>query len=253
MIYILLIFLAHWMLSLFFHTAFLHRYGSHKMYTMHPVTEKIFYFCTWMFQGSSYLNPRAYAVLHRMHHDFSDTKQDPHSPHFFKDVFKMMAHTKKIYNDFLTGRKTPDSKYCYDLPTWPTLDKIGDYWLVRISWMVLYTTVYLLIIYFQGLSYFWLLLLPIHFMIGPVQGAIVNWCGHKYGYSNFDNGDKSKNTEIWGLVLLGELFQNNHHKFPNSVNFAKKWFEFDPTYAILKVMSWMRIIEFIPIEQRVNE
>ena len=73
------------------------------------------------------------------------------------------------------------------------------------------------------------------------------------GYSNFDNGDKSKNTEIWGIVLLGELFQNNHHKFPNSVNFAKKWFEFDPTYAVLKVMSWVRIIQFIPVEQRVSK
>jgi stearoyl-CoA desaturase (Delta-9 desaturase) len=77
---IILFFLGHWWLSLFFHTAFLHRYGSHKMYTMSPFMEKVFYFLTWFFQGSSYLIPRAYAVMHRMHHEYSDTKEDPHSP-----------------------------------------------------------------------------------------------------------------------------------------------------------------------------
>lgn len=250
MIYILIFFVSHWVLSLFFHTAFLHRYGSHKMYTMGPVTEKVFYFFTWMFQGSSFLNHRAYAVMHRMHHDFSDTEQDPHSPHFFRDIFQMMMHTKRIYNDFLTGKRTPESKYCQDLPTWPTLDKIGDHWAVRVSWAVVYSVIYLIIIYTQELSYWWLLMLPIHYLIGPVQGAIVNWCGHKYGYSNFNNGDKSKNSEVWGVFLLGELFQNNHHKFPESINFAKKWFEFDPTYLVLRVMHVFGIIQLQPQKVR---
>ena len=29
------------------------------------------------------------------------------------------------------------------------------------------------------------LLLPVHFLMGPFHGAIVNWAGHKYGYRNF--------------------------------------------------------------------
>ena len=61
MIYILIFFFAHWTLSLFFHTAFLHRYAAHKMYTMSKGTERLFYLATWVFQGSSYLVPRAYA------------------------------------------------------------------------------------------------------------------------------------------------------------------------------------------------
>lgn len=86
------------------------------------------------------------------------------------------------------------------------------------------------------------LFLPFHFIMGPLHGAIVNWCGHKYGYANFDNKDKSKNTTPFDFLMLGELFQNNHHKFPNSANFAKRWFEFDPVYPMLKVMHWCRII-----------
>jgi hypothetical protein len=83
-------------------------------------------------------------------------------------------------------------------------------------------------------------------MMGPIQGAIVNWCGHKYGYSNFDNGDHSKNSSPWGILLMGELFQNNHHYAKTDANFAKKWFEFDLTYIIMRGMHAIKIIELVP-------
>ena len=217
------------------------------MYTMHPVTEKAFHFLTWFFQGSSFLPPRAYAVMHRMHHEYSDTGEDPHSPHFFKDVVGMMMHTRVIYQGFLYGRLTPESRFCHDLPSWPAMDRIGNHPLVRITWGLLYSSLYVFLISRFDLSWFWMLLLPIHYFMGPIQGAIVNWCVHKYGYQNFDNGDHSKNSEVWGFALLGELFQNNHHKFPQSANFAQKWFELDPTYITLKIMSRFRIIRLVPV------
>ena len=79
--------------------------------------------------------------------------------------------------------------------------------------------------------------------MGPMHGALVNWCGHKYGYSNYDNGDKSKNTTPWGFLMLGELFQNNHHKFPNSPKFASKWYEIDPTYYMMLALDRIRVIK----------
>jgi stearoyl-CoA desaturase (delta-9 desaturase) len=78
--------------------------------------------------------------------------------------------------------------------------------------------------------------------MGPIHGAVVNWCGHKYGYQNFDNGDKSKNTLVFDFLMLGELFQNNHHKFPNRPNFAARWWEFDPTYPFMKFLHFVGII-----------
>lgn len=215
------------------------------MYYASPFVERMFYFLTWFFQGTSFLNPRAYAVMHRMHHAYSDTEKDPHSPWFFKDVFQMMWHTKKIYQGFATGRLKPEDKFCGDLPVWEKMDRFGDSWLVRLGWAAIYTAFYVFIITQFDLSWFWLLLLPVHFLIGPIQGALVNWCGHKYGYANFDNGDKSKNTEAVGVFLMGELFQNNHHKYPERVNFAVKWFEFDPTYAVLKLMHAVGIIRLV--------
>jgi stearoyl-CoA desaturase (delta-9 desaturase) len=209
------------------------------MFTTGKIREKIFHVLTWMSQGSSYLVPRAYAVMHRMHHDFSDTAQDPHSPHFFKDVFSMMIKTKGIYTNLVTGKLTAASKYCQDLPVWEKFEKFAGSYATRIAWSLFYIAFYLITIIKCDLSYFWLLLLPIHFLMGPIHG------GHKYGYSNFDNKDKSKNTEPIGFLLMGELFQNNHHKFPTSANFAKKWFEFDPTYFILVVMNAFGIIKLV--------
>ena len=41
---ILIFFLAHWYLSLFAQTFFLHRYAAHQMFTMSKFWEKVFYF-----------------------------------------------------------------------------------------------------------------------------------------------------------------------------------------------------------------
>ena len=249
---ILIIFFSHWFVSLFFHTTFLHRYASHQMFRMSKFWERVFYFCTWFFQGSSFLVPRAYAVMHRMHHEYSDTEADPHSPHFFKDVFLMMRHTKTIYNSILTGTKIPEPKFLANLPKWDALDRFGDNWIIRICWGVLYSLVYLAVIIYFKLTFFWLLLLPIHYLIGPVQGAFVNWCGHKYGYQNFNNNDHSHNTFPIGFFLLGELFQNNHHKYPLSINFAKKWYEIDFAYPLLKILHWIKIIRIMYHEKSEN-
>lgn len=199
---------------------------------------------TWFFQGSSFLVPRAYAVMHRMHHTYSDTEKDPHSPHFAKDVFGMMKNTILIFRSFQTKKRMPDPQFTREfIPIWESLDRFGHNIITRILFGVAYTTFY---IYFAPNAW-WFLLLPIHFLIGPIQGAVVNWCGHKYGYSNYDNGDHSKNSSPWGVVLMGELFQNNHHKDQDNANFARRWFEFDTTFLIMKGMNKIGIIKLLPV------
>src|SRR3984957_3299867 len=105
---IILFFLAHWFLSLFSQTFFLHRYSSHKMFKMNKFWERFFYTFTFVSQGASFLNPRAYAILHRMHHAYSDTEKAPHSPHSFKDGSSMTMLTKNISLDYPLFRKEPE-------------------------------------------------------------------------------------------------------------------------------------------------
>ncbi|GGI27539.1 fatty acid desaturase [Pedobacter mendelii] len=209
------------------------------MFKMEAFWEKFFYLILLISQGSSFLNPRAYAILHRMHHAYSDTEKDPHSPHFFKDVFGMMIATKNMYLNYLKHKIEPEPAFQGNYPEWPLIDRIGDSWFWRIGCVLFYIGFYVMFA-----NYWWMfLLLPIHFLMGPLHGAIVNWCGHKYGYSNHDNEDHSKNSLPWDFLLMGELFQNNHHKKPNSPNFASKWWEFDPTYPVMKALHWMKIIK----------
>jgi stearoyl-CoA desaturase (delta-9 desaturase) len=230
---ILIFFIAHWYLSLFGQTFFLHRYAAHKMFTTSPFMERFFYFFTWFTQGSSYLNPRAYAILHRMHHAYSDTEKDPHSPHFFKEVFSMMMQTKKVYQGVKDGTMQVEERFAKNLPQWDALDKLADAWITRILFGVAYTAFYI-----AFATHWWMfLLLPVHYLMGPVHGAIVNWAGHKYGYRNFDEKDHSRNTLILDFLMMGELFQNNHHRHGSRPNFAAKWYEFDPTYPIMILLD----------------
>ena len=115
---ILIFFISHWFLSLFFQTFFQHRYASHQMFTVNKFWERVFYIQAYLFEGSSYLNPRAYAMMHREHHAYSDTEKDPHSPHFFTDVFQMTKATFKTFADHLQRIKQPEARFAGHYPEW---------------------------------------------------------------------------------------------------------------------------------------
>jgi stearoyl-CoA desaturase (delta-9 desaturase) len=232
-------FVLHWQTSVFFQTFFLHRYGAHRMYSMTKGWERFFYLCTYVVQGPSFLLPRAYGILHRMHHAFSDTAKDPHSPTNYRNFWPMMLATKKAYDDFAYYRTEPAARFDGGLPCWPFIDRLSQSWVGRIAWGAAYTLFYL-----KFATHAWMFaLLPFHYIMGPVHGAIVNWCGHKYGYKNFDNGDWSRNTLAFDFVTAGELFQNNHHKFAMSPNFAVRWFEIDPAYHVMRLFSFLKVID----------
>lgn len=237
---IILFFISHWFVSLFFQTFFLHRYASHNMFVMKKSWEKVFFVLTYIAQGSSFLNPRAYAIMHRMHHTFSDTKRDPHSPHFFKSVFSLMWNTKEIYIDLVNNKIKEGEKFNENVPVWDSFERFTDKWFHRVIWAACYTAFYVIF----AEAWFYYFLLPAHFLMGPIHGAIVNWCGHKYGYQNFkDTNDNSRNSLPFDFLTLGELFQNNHHKYPARVNFAIRKFEIDPVFPFIKLLAFLKIIK----------
>jgi stearoyl-CoA desaturase (delta-9 desaturase) len=96
---IALFFIGHWTLSVFFQTFFLHRYAAHRMFTTSKAWERVFYLLTYLTQGPSFLTPTGYAILHRMHHAYSDTPKDPHSPRNHSGLLAMMWATKNTYHD----------------------------------------------------------------------------------------------------------------------------------------------------------
>ncbi len=237
--FILAFFVFHWQFSVFCQSFFLHRYGAHKQFSMSPGWERFFHLVTYLAQGPSFLSARGYAILHRMHHAFSDTPKDPHSPENYGNAVTMMLATKKIYDSFAYRHVEPEARFDGGMPDWPALDKLSQAWPARIGLGSLYV-----LFYWKFATSPWLFaLLPLHFLMGPIHGAIVNWCGHRYGYRNFENGDVSRNTLAFDFLTAGELFQNNHHKFGMSPNFAARWFEIDPTYQIMRLFQLLGIID----------
>ena len=54
-----------------------HRYFSHKSFQTTPKFKWFFAFCMTL---STIGSPLAWLGMHRMHHQFSDTEKDPHTP-----------------------------------------------------------------------------------------------------------------------------------------------------------------------------
>ncbi|SKB40852.1 Fatty acid desaturase [Parapedobacter luteus] len=124
---ILFFFVGIWYLSLFSQTFFQHRYAAHGSFTMNRFWERFFFLFSYITQGSSYMSPRAYAIMHRMHHAYTDTERDPHSPNFSSNIFAMMWRTRNTYLDIDRRRMLVEERFTKKLPNWERLDRVGQY------------------------------------------------------------------------------------------------------------------------------
>jgi len=246
MFIILLFLVAHWYLSLFMQTFLQHRYAAHRAFSMSKFWERIFFLLAYIFQGSSYVSPRVYAIMHRIHHAYTDTEKDPHSPAYDSNLFKMMWRVRNFSSGIYNGRERIEPRFLKNLPDWPALDKIAHSTLSRLAWIAFYILFYVQF----ALSAWWFLLLPVHILMVPLQGVIINWFAHKYGSTNFRLKNTSTNLFKVDFLMMGEAYHNNHHKNPSATNFGFRWYELDPTYAIIKLLNRLKIIRINKLSVR---
>jgi stearoyl-CoA desaturase (Delta-9 desaturase) len=185
------------------------------------------------------MSPRVYGILHRMHHAYTDTENDPHSPAFDDNMFSMMWRTRNGYSAILNNRYVVEERFTRNLPEWKWFDNWGNNFISRILWIGIYVWLYLTF----APSVWWLLLVPIHILMGPIHGTIVNWFAHKYGHKNFETDNTSTNLFKVDLLMLGEGYHNNHHSRPASSNFASKKGEFDPCYPVIQFLDKCGVIK----------
>lgn len=238
---ILILIIVLWYSGLFFQSFFLHRYAAHQSFKMSRFGEKLCFILTFITQGSNYLSPYAYGVMHRMHHAYADTENDPHSPKYDPNIFSMMWRTKNIFSDILYGRLKVDKKFTINVPKWKSFDIAASSWAARLTWC----GIYVLLFYFFATAWWHWLFLPVAFLMAPIHGAIINWFAHKYGYINFRVSDTSKNLFRFDWLMMGEAYHNNHHKFGGRANFGGvRWHEIDVTYQIMRLLDkigWIKI------------
>ena len=101
---ILIFIIAHLYLSLFAQSFFHHRYSAHQMFTMPKWFEKFFFIFSFITQGSSYMSPKVYGVLHRLPHAHADTEEDPHSPKYSSNFMKLMVKTYHKFAGIQSGK-----------------------------------------------------------------------------------------------------------------------------------------------------
>jgi len=201
--------------------------------------EKFFFVFCYLTQGSSYLSPKAYGIMHRIHHSYTDTEDDPHSPSFDKNFFSMMWRTRGVYNGIFSGNVPVEERFLKNIPTWNWFDRWANSALSRLIWIGLYVWFYIAF----APSLWWFILIPLHAVMGPLHGVIINWFAHKHGHTNFETGNTSKNLFKVDWLMFGEGYHNNHHMFPARVNFAAVKGEVDFCYPFILVMNKLKIIQ----------
>jgi stearoyl-CoA desaturase (Delta-9 desaturase) len=70
----------------------------------------------------------------------------------------------------------------------------------------------------------------------------INSLAHVWGKKRYVTGDDSRNNWILAILTMGEGWHNNHHAFQSSVRQGFKWWEIDPTFYILKALSWAGLV-----------
>ena len=70
----------------------------------------------------------------------------------------------------------------------------------------------------------------------------INSLAHQFGRRRYPTRDGSRNNPWLALLTFGEGWHNNHHHYPGSARQGFYWWEFDFTWYVLKLLSWMRVV-----------
>jgi stearoyl-CoA desaturase (delta-9 desaturase) len=70
----------------------------------------------------------------------------------------------------------------------------------------------------------------------------INSLAHVRGRRRYVTADDPRNNWLLAVFTMGEGWHNNHHAYQSSVRQGFRWWEIDPTFYILKVLSWFALV-----------
>ncbi len=214
-----------------------HRYFSHRTYK----TSRVFQFVlAWLAQSSAQKGALWWAAHHRAHHLYSDQPGDLHSP--VREGF-WYSHMGWLFND----TSATDFARIPDLTRYPELRFLNKYHLLPP--IVLGVATFLLFGW-PGLfvGFFLSTVLTWH------ATFTINSLSHVIGKRRFATTDASRNNWFLAILTLGEGWHNNHHRFSSSTRQGFYWYEYDITFYILKMLSWIGVVwDLRPVPQSVLE
>jgi stearoyl-CoA desaturase (Delta-9 desaturase) len=183
-------------------------------------------------------SPFAWVATHRLHHQFSDTDGDPHSPHTVAGRrLGLLRGFWHAHIDWIrTRRSTNPSKVIRDLSRRPDLAWIDRNWL---AWYVTGLMIPAVVGFAVGgtgydalIGFLWGGLLR-HFL--TLQATFcVNSVTHLWGSRPYPTTDQSRNNFVIGILAFGEGWHNNHHAFPSSARHGLRWWQLDYSWWVIR-------------------
>ncbi len=218
-------FAVSYLLVLFAIGAGLHRYFAHRAFK----TSRAFQFALALLGAAVFGDPIGFSGRHRLHHRYSDTERDYHGPqHGF--WFAWFGHLLEDgYEEWEILGATED------LVKYPEL-----MWLHRYFYLPGAATAALVFIV-GGYSVFAVYCLS--WCLIAIHGSFaVNYFCHLGRRRRHETADNSSNSIFVTIMLLGEGWHNNHHRYPGAARAGFFWYEFDGLYYLLKLLSWLGLI-----------
>ena len=65
----------------------------------------------------------------------------------------------------------------------------------------------------------------------------INTVNHMFGSRRFDTIDESRNNAFTAFFAVGEGWHNNHHRYQRAARNGFYWWEFDPTWYVIRLMQ----------------
>jgi stearoyl-CoA desaturase (Delta-9 desaturase) len=216
-----------------------HRYFSHKTYS----TSRVGQFLLALFAGTTVQRGSLWwAYHHRHHHQHSDDPEDAHSPHVHGFWWSHIG--------WITSRRNFPTDYSKikDLAKYPELVFLNRFDLIvpALFATALFLAGVALEKFAPGLHTNGPQMLVGGFFISTTVlfhgTACINSMAHLIGKRRFKTDDDSRNSLLLSLITLGEGWHNNHHRYQSATRNGFYWWEIDPTYYGLKLLSWTGFI-----------
>jgi len=211
-----------------------HRLHTHRSYKVPRWLEYFFAVCaTLTLEGG----PLFWVATHRIHHQNSDQPGDPHSPRdgaFWSHVGWILFGETNHNNTRMMGRYAPD------------LARFPFYvWLNNYHWVPILALTGILYAIGGWPMLLWGVCLRIVF--GLHATWLVNSATHMWGARRFNTRDDSRNTWWVALISFGEGWHNNHHAHPTSARHGLAWYEFDPSWLLIRLLKACGIARHIQV------
>ncbi|MGE0480837.1 MAG: acyl-CoA desaturase [Phycisphaerae bacterium] len=220
-----------------------HRLFAHHSYqTVSPITTLLAIWGSMAAQGPLLI----WTAVHRRHHQHSDEADDPHSPHGFGDgAWAVLKGAVHAHLGWMFVTPLPElERYVPDLMANKTLRWISD---TFVLWVALGLVVpgviggLLTQSWVGALSgLLWGGLVRL-FFVHHLTWSINSVC-HIWGARDYRSRDESRNNVIFGVLAFGEGWHNNHHAFPASARHGLRWWQFDLTYVIIRLLERVGLI-----------